>query len=272
MGNTVNDAVTARSTGSVRYDNTGRVVIVTGGSNGIGKALCDGFAASGATVVCADVAEVPSSGNAERVAFRRTDVSSETDCEAVVRWTVETYGGLDVLVNNAAIQPKSSYVAAGQLEGNDLERMTGVNFFGYAYMAKYALRQMKLQQSGVVVNLASGQGHRTARQVSVYGPIKAANILQAMQWGVEYARDGIRVVSVSPGAIDTPMVRASLEAQGGEAALANRHPIGRIGKPQEVAHAVLWLASPDASFVTATDLEVDGGLGAFGAFADPFDH
>ncbi|MCR9291340.1 MAG: SDR family oxidoreductase [bacterium] len=91
-----------------------------------------------------------------------------------------------------------------------------------------------------------------------------------MQWGVEYARDGIRVVSVSPGAILTPMVEASLAAQGGPKELANRHPIGRLGQPQEVAAAILWLASPDASFVTATDLEVDGGLGAFGAFADPF--
>jgi NAD(P)-dependent dehydrogenase (short-subunit alcohol dehydrogenase family) len=91
-----------------------------------------------------------------------------------------------------------------------------------------------------------------------------------MQWGVEYARDGIRVVSISPGAIDTPLVRASLEAQGGEAQLANRHPIGRLGQPAEVARAVLWLSSGDASFITATDLQVDGGLGAFGAFAEPF--
>ena len=98
----------------------------------------------------------------------------------------------------------------------------------------------------------------------------AANLMQSRQWGVEYARQGIRVVSVSPGAIDTPLVRGSLEKQGGAAALANRHPLGRIGQPHEVASAVLWLASEDASFITATDLEVDGGLGAFGAFADPF--
>ena len=129
---------------------------------------------------------------------------------------------------------------------------------------------MKRQQSGVVVNLASGQGHRTARQVPAYGPVKAGNIMQARQWGVEYARDGIRVVSVSPGAIDTPLVRASLAKQGGGAAMANRHPLGRIGRPEEVAHAVLWLCSDGASFITATDLEVDGGLGAFGAFADPY--
>ena len=91
-----------------------------------------------------------------------------------------------------------------------------------------------------------------------------------MQWGIEYAREGVRVVSVSPGAIDTPLVRASLDAQGGEAKLANRHPMGRIGRPEEIAHAVLWLSSSAASFITATDLSVDGGLDAFGAFADPY--
>ncbi len=122
----------------------------------------------------------------------------------------------------------------------------------------------------MIINVASGQAHRTARQVGVYGPIKSANVMQARQWGVEYARSGLRVVSVSPGAIDTPLVRASLQAQGGGEALANRHPLGRIGRPEEVAAAVMWLASDDASFITATDLEVDGGLGAFGAFADPY--
>ena len=94
--------------------------------------------------------------------------------------------------------------------------------------------------------------------------------MQARQWGVEYARDGIRVLSVSPGAIDTPMVRASLAEQGGAAELGNRHPVGRIGTTDEVAAAVLWLSSPAASFVTATDLEVDGGLGALGSFAAPY--
>ncbi len=260
----------SRPQGTVKYENQGRIVLVTGGCSGIGRAICEGFAWSGATVVCADVADELAKQLPPGVAFRHVDTSVEEQCRGVVEWTVESLGGLDVLVNNAAIQPKASYTSVAELDTTELERMTKVNFFGYTYMAKYALGQMRQQQSGVVVNLSSGQGHRTARQVPVYGPIKAANLLQAMQWGVEFARDGIRVVSVSPGAIDTPLVRASLAAQGGEAALANRHPIGRIGRPEEIAQAVLWLTSSDASFVTATDLEVDGGLGAFGAFADPF--
>lgn len=259
-----------RPPGIVQYDNRGRVVLVTGGAQGIGLAICRGFAASGATVVCADIAADHACDLPEGVSFHQTDTSSDEACRGVVQWTVQRHGGLDVLVNNAAIQPPASYRPVDAVDRQLAERMVDINFLGYTYMAKYALGQMKQQRSGVVVNIASGQGHRTARGVPIYGPLKAANILQAMQWGVEYARDGVRVVSVSPGAIDTPLVRASLEAQGGAAALANRHPLGRIGKPEEIARAVMWLASGDASFITGTDLAVDGGLGAFGAFADPY--
>ncbi len=258
-----------RPQGTVQYDHAGRVVLVTGGSQGIGLAICRGFAKAGAKVLCADVVEFPDL-NEDQVHFVRTDVSQESDCKHAVEVALDKFGGLDVLVNNAAIQPPTSYVRVEDLKADDCQRMLAINFAGYVWMAKYALKAMRPQQSGVVVNIASGQAHRTTRGVPVYGPIKAANVLQAMQWGVEYARDGIRVVSVSPGAIDTPLVRATLEAQGGERELANRHPLGRIGKPEEIAAAVLWLSSHDASFITGTDLAVDGGLGALGAFADPY--
>lgn len=260
----------SRPSGSVQYHNDGRVVIVTGGCNGIGRAIADQFAQSGATVVVADIDTKLANSLPNAFHFRQVDVSSEDQCQELIAWVVSTFGGLDVLVNNAAIQPPSSYVRVEDVDRTSYERMLSINLSGYLFMAKHSLKVMRRQQSGVVVNISSGQGHRTARQVPVYGPIKAANILQAMQWGVEYAREGIRVVSVSPGAIDTPLVRASLEAQGGERELANRHPLGRIGRPDEIAYAVLWLSSSDASFVTATDLSVDGGLKAFGAFADPY--
>lgn len=255
----------------MHYRNDGRVVIVTGGCNGIGRAIADCFVASGAIVVVADIDTQLSKALPQEIHFRQVDVSSEDQCGALVAWVNSTFGGIDVLVNNAAIQPPTSYVRVEDVDRSSYERMLAINLSGYLFMAKHCLKVMRQQQSGVVVNISSGQGHRTARQVPVYGPIKAANILQAMQWGIEYAREGIRVVSVSPGAIDTPLVRASLEAQGGERELANRHPLGRIGRPEEIAHAVLWLSSADASFVTATDLSVDGGLKAFGAFAEPYD-
>lgn len=259
-----------RPSGRVFFDNTARVVLVSGGAQGIGRAICEAFASSGASVVCLDVDAAAAAELPKGIVFIPGDTSREADCENAVAVTVKKFGGLDVLVNNAAIQPPASYVRVDELPAELWQQMLAVNLTGYTFLAKHALRQMREQGSGVVVNLASGQAHRTARKVPAYGPMKAANLLQAMQWGVEYAREGIRVVSVSPGAIDTPLVRASLAAQGGEAELANRHPLGRLGRPEEVANAVLWLASSAASFITATDLQVDGGLGAFGAFADPF--
>lgn len=263
----------SRPIGTVSYDNRGRVVLVSGGAQGIGRAICGAFAESGAAVVGMDVLPAePLMG----VDFVVGDTSNEADCQQAVAFAVSKFGGLDVLVNNAAIQPPDSYVPLDSIQLETWNRMVAVNFTGYTLLAKHAARQMLHQRSvdatamGVIVNMSSGQAHRTARQVPCYGPIKAANILQTMQWGVEYARQGIRVVSVSPGAVDTPLVRASLEAQGGAGPLANRHPLGRIGQPEEIAAAVLWLSSPAASFVTATDLQVDGGLGAFGAFAEPY--
>lgn len=259
-----------RPAGTVKYDNTGRVVLVSGGASGIGRAICECFLESGAHVVCMDVNAEAASDLPDGIEFACGDTSNEDDCRNAVEFTVSTHGTIDVLVNNAAIQPKASYVPLHEFPTDLWDRMVGVNFTGYSLLAKYTLRQMIKQQCGVVVNISSGQGHRTARQVPAYGPIKAANLMQTRQWGVEYAREGIRIVSVSPGAINTPMVQATLREQGGEAQVANRHPMGRIGQPAEVAAAVLWLASSAASFVTATDLEVDGGLGAFGAFADPY--
>lgn len=258
-----------RPCGSVVYENRGRVAVISGGASGIGEAIVDAFMASGAEVVSLDIKR---RFKMERPGLQEIlcDVSKEDQCERAIDDVVERLGAIDILVNNAAIQPPESYVRPDEVPRELWDRMVAVNLTGYMMLAKHVFRVMRSQGSGVVVNMASGQAHRTARDVPMYGPLKAANRLQAMQWGVQYAREGIRVVSVSPGAINTPLVRASLEQQGGEAGLANRHPLGRLGKPEEVACAVLWLSSGDAGFITATDLEVDGGLGALGAFADPY--
>lgn len=261
-----------RPQGTVEYGNHGRVAVVSGGCSGIGSAICRAFAETHAAgVLCLDIDEARAADLPNGVRFYRCDTSSEDECREAIAWTIEQFGALDILVNNAAIQPQDSYSALHDLPMSVWHRMLATNFSGYTYLAKYALQQMCEQESGVVVNIASAQGHRTAREVGAYGPIKAGNIMQARQWGVEYARQGIRVVSVSPGAIDTPMVRASLSKQGGAAVIENRHPLGRLGQPEEIAQAVLWLTSHHASFITGEDLAVDGGLGAFAAFANPYD-
>jgi NAD(P)-dependent dehydrogenase (short-subunit alcohol dehydrogenase family) len=261
----------SRPVGNVTYDNRGRVVLVTGGCGGIGRAICAAFARSGAAgVVAVDIARPAGRRLPSGVVFQEADVTRDDQCAAAIAWTAAEFGGLDVLVNTAAIQPPESYQPLHLLPAQEWERLIAVNLTGYTNMARHAVAVMLRQGSGVIVNLASGQAHRTARDVPAYGPAKAGNLMQTMQWGIQYARSGVRVVSVSPGAIDTPLVRATLAEQGGAAELANRHPLGRIGKPEEVASAVLWLASGDASFITATDLAVDGGLNALGAFAAPY--
>ena len=257
-----------RPAGKVSFDNSNRVMIVTGGSSGIGFAIGKAFAESGGKVYAFDIQSPPEN---DFLNFVQTDVSTEQACMESVDQVIQESGGIDVLVNNAVIQPVESYVPLHELDGELWSRMLSINVSGYTFMAKSVIGQMRKQRSGVIVNLASAQAHRTAREVPAYGPAKAANLLQAKQWAVEYARDGIRVVSVSPGAIDTPLVRASLELQGGESELANRHPLGRLGKPEEIANAVLFLCSEGASFVTAEDLAVDGGLGGLGSYADPYE-
>ena len=265
------EMASVRPKGKVAYDNRDRVVVVTGGSQGIGHAIATAFVQSGAQVISLDlIANSDSDVVQSGIEMIQCDVADTQACEAAVGQVIQKYQTIDVLVNNAAIQPVASYHPIHELDESVIRRMTDVNLLGYLRMARLVLPMMIQQNSGVIVNVASGQAHRTAREVGIYGPIKSANVMQTRQWAVEYARQGIRVVSVSPGAIDTPMVRALLETQGGEASLAYRHPVGRIGKPEEVAAALLWLTRQDAAFVTGTDLEVDGGLGAFGAFADPY--
>jgi len=171
---------------------------------------------------------------------------SEADCRDAVAATVRQHGALDVLVNNAAIQPPASYVRVDELPAELWQQMVDVNLSGYTFLAKHALKQMREQGSGVVVNLASGQAHRTARKVPLMDRSRRPIYCRRCSGGSSTPATAIRVVSVSPGAIDTPLVRASLTAQGGEAELANRHPLGRLGdvRTKSPARCCGWRATP----------------------------
>ena len=253
------------------FDFTGSVVIVSGGGDGIGLAIGEGFYKAGATVVCADIDPEGRNRLSPGLHFIQADITKPKECQKILETALAFNGTLDVLVNSAVIQAPESYAPAHTFPDELWDKMVAVNLTGYHNMGKVALGQMVKQRSGVVVNIASAHAHASSKGACCYGPVKAANMIQAKQWQLEYARDGIRVVSVSPGATRTRRLVATLAQQGGEKNLANRHPAGRLGQPEEIASAVLFLASDAASYVFGADLQVDGGLGAFGSFADAYD-
>jgi NAD(P)-dependent dehydrogenase (short-subunit alcohol dehydrogenase family) len=253
-----------------------KVVIVTGAALGMGRATALEFARQGARVCIADV-------NAE--AGRRTvaemdgqgllveaDLARAADCQRVVSETLTAFGGVDVLFNNVGIQPADSYRTIEDTSEEQWDRILGVNLKSYFLMAKFTIPELRKRGGGVIVNNASVQGLQSARGVPAYAASKGGVLSLTRQMAVEYASEGIRVLAVCPGTIDTEMVRAaaSREPDGIEAALARwgkAEPVGRIGTPQDIANVVTFLASDRASFMTGEYVCVDGGYMALGAWA-----
>ena len=209
----------------------------------------------------------------ESIAFFRTDVSRDDDCEAASREAISTFGGIDVLCNNAGIQPPQSYVPAHELPEALWDRIIAVNLKGCFLMTKHCIPALRRRRGGVVVNIASVQGRQSMKGVAAYAASKGGILALTRQLALEYAEDNIRVLAVNPGTIDTPMTRGELEGmspkqkQRAWEAMARTHPIGRVGRPSDVASLVLYLASDEASFMTGAGIDCDGGLMAMGAWA-----
>jgi NAD(P)-dependent dehydrogenase (short-subunit alcohol dehydrogenase family) len=250
------------------YDFENKVALVTGAASGIGLATARAFAEAGAVVVLADrdadavqvaAGELTSSGHsALGVAC---DVTDEAQVAATVERAVTTYGHLDMAFNNAGVQVPPSDAADETAENFDF--VNAVNLRGVWAAMKHELRQMRTQGSGAIVNCSSLGGLVGLPERAAYHASKHGVIGLTRSAAVEYAPRGVRINAVCPGTIDTPMVGDMLEGQADAMAeIMKQQPIGRLGRAEEIAAAVVWLCSPAASFVVGAALPVDGGFTA----------
>lgn len=248
------------------YDYGDKVAIVTGGGSGIGEAIARMMAAAGAKVVVADVdtaggervvKEIDAEGGT--ASFVQVDVSDPAQVEAMVRTTVDLYGRLDVAVNNAGIGGPSAPVGEYPLEG--WSKVIGVNLDGVFYGMRYQIPAMLESGGGSIVNVASILGTVGFANAPAYVAAKHGVVGLTKTAAIEYASRGIRVNSVGPGFIRTPLLDANLDAAALDA-IAGMHPIQRLGTSEEVAELVSFLGSDAASFCTGGYYLVDGGFSA----------
>lgn len=247
-----------------------KVAIITGGAQGMGAITAELFAKEGAKVVIADFNEVKGMEQADRIkalgfecSFVKTDVSKSADVQHMVKFAVDTYGKLDVAVNNAAITPDDKPLT--DFDEDYWDRLMSIDLKGVALSLKYELKQMMAQGTGgSIINTSSVSGIRPQPGTPAYISAKHAVIGLTKSAAMDYSPHHIRVNSVAPGAIDTPMLRGALVQFNldPEAYAKQLSMLGRFAQPEEVAQANLWLASDDSSFVTGAVYAVDGGYTA----------
>jgi NAD(P)-dependent dehydrogenase (short-subunit alcohol dehydrogenase family) len=256
-----------------------KVVIVTGGALGMGRGASLAFAKEQARVVVADinahaaqalVVEIQAAGAAAHAVI--TDVSKVEGAQQVVQEAVKVFGGVDILFNNVGIQPNASYLDAEALPEEAWDRILAVNLKSHFLMAKFCIPEMKKRGGGVIINNASVQGLQSQKQVPAYAASKGGVLSLTRNLALDYAEHHIRVLAICPGSIDTPMLRDSAaffapdNPEGAVQDWGKKHPLGRIGTPEDVANVVLFLASGKASFMTGEWVCVDGGLMAKGSW------
>lgn len=244
----------------------GKIALITGAGSGIGRASALTFAREGAKVAVADklvdggretVRMVEAAGGT--ASFIEVDVSDAASVEAMVNATVDTYGRLDCAYNNAGIEGQ---VAPTDSYADDMfDKVIAVNLTGVWLCMKYEIPRLLEQGGGAIVNTASGAGLIGVAGLSAYVASKHGVIGLTKTAALEYAKSGVRVNAVCPGLIQTPMVErlTADQPQLGEALVA-MEPVGRTGRPEEIAESVVWLCSDAASFVTGHAMSVDGGF------------
>lgn len=241
---------------------TGQVVIVTGAARGIGRATALRFLEEGAQVVAADVdapalAGLADPACADRLRLISCDVAVQAEVEALVQTAVEAFGRVDVMVNNAGIAPVLDFLAITEAV---LDRVLAVNLKGALFGTQAAARRMIAQGGGgVIINMSSINSGLANPSVAPYAISKAGMNQLTATAAVALAPHDIRVVGVGPGTIDTEMVQGAFMTAAGAEAVLSRTPLGRLGRPEEIAATVAFLASSDASYFTGETIYPDGG-------------
>jgi NAD(P)-dependent dehydrogenase (short-subunit alcohol dehydrogenase family) len=246
----------------------GKIALVTGGGSGIGRATALAFAREGAKVVVADVVVAGGEETVQMIQatggdamFVKADMAKAAEIDAMVQKAVATYGRLDCAHNNAGIEGATGRTA-DYIE-KEWDRVISTNLTGVWLCMKYEIAQMLKQGGGAIVNTASDAGLLGVPQMPAYVASKHGVVGLTKTAALEYAKAGIRVNAVCPGVIKTPMVdRITSQRPGRAERMAAAEPVGRMGKPEEIAEAVVWLCSDAASFVTGLPMSVDGGIAA----------
>jgi NAD(P)-dependent dehydrogenase (short-subunit alcohol dehydrogenase family) len=243
-----------------------RVALITGGNRGIGLATAGLFAQEGAQVMLFARDQVRGEAEAAKIPgayFIQGDVTKAAACQQAMAEVIRIHGRLDILVNCAGVIYRNRTIE--QTTEEEWDTTFDVNVKGMFLMCKYALPLLR-EQKGRIVNMSSYVGMVGFRGASAYAASKAAVINLTRSMALDHAKEGLRVNAVCPGSVDTEMIQAAWEKFGNveeaQRLWSQKHPLGRIAQPEEVAQAILFLASDEASFITGTALAVDGGITA----------
>jgi len=245
----------------------GKVALVTGGTDGIGRAIALTFVREGAKVVILGrdetkgrkaLDELNAAGEA---AYMKADVSDSQQVKRIVDATIQKYGRIDILVNNAGICPAGDILTTSE---STWDEIMGVNLKGVFLCSKYTIPHMQRNGGGAIVNIGSINSLMAMENEAAYDASKGGVLMLTKAMALDFAKSKIRVNCICPGAIETPMLKASLDtAKDPKAArdsLIQKHPLRRTGTPEEIAQAALFLASEDSSFITGATIPVDGGI------------
>ncbi len=257
---------TTANTTTTTSNFAGKVALVTGATSGIGRATALALASAGARVVLSGrreaegqsaVAEIQKSGGT--AAFFRADASKETEVAALVDFTVRTYGRLDLAFNNAGIEHAGP---TADITEADYRRVFDLNVWGVLAALKHEIPAMLKTGGGSIVNTTSALGHIGMPGVQIYTGSKHAVEGITKSVALEFARQGVRVNAIAPAAIETEMFERFADAPEKRDYMANMHPVGRVGRSDDIARGVLYLLDPANTFVTGTSLVIDGGMTA----------